>query len=37
MAKKKITDSEQEDLKRIRRILCIPTDAANQVCVQQQQ
>eukprot|EP00878_Enallax_costatus_P008337 GHUV01008715.1.p1 GENE.GHUV01008715.1~~GHUV01008715.1.p1 ORF type:complete len:884 (+),score=360.27 GHUV01008715.1:261-2912(+) len=31
VAKKKITDAEQEDLKRIRRILCIPADAANQV------
>lgn len=31
VAKKKLTADEQEELKRIRRILCIPTDAANQV------
>lgn len=31
VSKKKITEAEQQDLKRIRRILCIPADAANQV------
>lgn len=31
VAKKKITADEQEDLKRIRRILCIPADMATQV------
>lgn len=33
VAKKKITADEQEDLKRIRRILCIPADMATQVRV----
>jgi hypothetical protein len=31
VAKKKLTPEEQEELKRIRRILCIPADVAAQV------
>jgi hypothetical protein len=31
VAKKKLTGNEQEELKRIRRILCIPADVAAQV------
>jgi hypothetical protein len=31
VAKKKLSQDEQEELKRIRRILCIPADVASQV------